>query len=114
MKQTEVMEKILAGESYRIGVYLGSKAEYGTMRVDGGGTRKFPMLQHAVKCGRDILPVKEKVPDDFKPELFREPHVFGQPIAVHIESQSKDKAFNPVIYGTIFPIDDPKPTGKVA
>lgn len=113
MKQSEVMEKILAGESYRIGIYLGSKADYGTMRVEGGTTRKFPILQHAVKCGRDILPVKEKVPDDFKAELFKEPFVFGQPIAVHIESQAKDKAFNPVIYGVLFPIDDAKNTSKV-
>lgn len=113
MKQSEVIAKMMAGESYRIGLYLGSRAETGTMRVEGGGTRKFPLLTHSVKCGKDILPVKEKVPDDFNPEAYQEPFNFGQRIAVHVESQAKDKAYNPVVYGTISPIDDEKTGAKV-
>jgi len=114
MKHIEALNQIMDGKNLRFGLYLGSKAELGKMRVDTGGTRTFPILTHSVKVGDDILPVKEDVGDDFRPETFKPPFTFGTPIIIAVKSSSKDKAFNQICYGTLLVLDDPRPALKVA
>jgi len=114
MKHIDVLNSVLNGSNYRFGIYVGSKAELGKMRVEGGTPRTFPLLTHTVMCGNQVLPVKEKVEDSFRPESYKPPFNFGTKIVIEVESYTKDKAFNSICYGRLIALDDAPPVLTVA
>jgi len=108
MKRSEAIERFLCGEVLIVCEYLGSKAEMGTKREEGGKVAQFPILTHKVWFNNDAVPVKEDLrkQPDFDVATYKAPFRRGQRVILKVESLGKDKAWNPESRGTLHLLED--------
>jgi len=102
MTKSELMAKVMAGETLRVGEYRGSLAELTTFRdKETGKSASYWKLTHNMEFGAIAERVLQRVPDGEDLKDYHAPFKKGQTVVVLLAGIQKDKAYQTIMYGTL-------------